>query len=240
MNKIGLAFKKWLSEKGITQQEVADYLGVSPQYVNGLCSDRKTIGKEIAKKLANRYGLSEAFLLTGEGDIVNGKEKTVFQSAVNKANRFAQVLNYLVDEGRIENWMEIARKLNVTDAVIKKATKYDPNGDTDKLLLKISRMYPEIDIVWVLTGERNMLVEKSEVEPIDHSSLVNALLSAKDETIYALRQQIIAKDSLIKKFRQTEQELRAKISELENNKELDEYPFTPGVSDHHDKEQPSV
>lgn len=69
MNKIGLVFKDWLNSNGITQQTVADDIGASLQYVNGICNGRTTIGKKIAKKLADIYGISESFLLTGEGEI---------------------------------------------------------------------------------------------------------------------------------------------------------------------------
>jgi hypothetical protein len=45
--------------------------------------------------------------------------------------------------------------------------------------------------------------ESEEINtPIDHSSLVNAALAAKDETITALHEQIQAKDALIAALRQ--------------------------------------
>ena len=61
--------KRYFDEQGITQQQVADALGVSLQYVNQLLNGRKTLGKKNAERLANLYGLSKPFLLTGEGSI---------------------------------------------------------------------------------------------------------------------------------------------------------------------------
>ena len=62
--------KRYFDEKGITQQQVADALGVSLQYINQLLNGRKTLGKKNAERLANLYGLSKPFLLTGEGSLV--------------------------------------------------------------------------------------------------------------------------------------------------------------------------
>ena len=62
--------KRYFDEKRITQQQVADALGVSLQYINQLLNGRKTLGKKNAERLANLYGLSKPFLLTGEGSLV--------------------------------------------------------------------------------------------------------------------------------------------------------------------------
>ena len=62
--------KRYFDERGITQQQVADALGVSLQYVNQLLNGRKMLGKKNAERLANLYGLSKPFLLTGEGELL--------------------------------------------------------------------------------------------------------------------------------------------------------------------------
>ena len=62
--------KRYFDERGITQQQVADALCVSLQYVNQLLNGRKTLGKKNAERLANLYGLSKPFLLTGEGELL--------------------------------------------------------------------------------------------------------------------------------------------------------------------------
>lgn len=61
--------KKYFEEKGITQQQIADALGVSLQYVNQILNGKKFLGKKNAERLANLFGLSKSFLLTGEGDV---------------------------------------------------------------------------------------------------------------------------------------------------------------------------
>ena len=46
------SLKRFFDEKGITQQQVADALGVSLQYVNQLLNGRKTLGKKNAEPSA--------------------------------------------------------------------------------------------------------------------------------------------------------------------------------------------
>ena len=62
--------KKFFEENGISQQKVADTLGVSLPYVNAVLNGTKTLGKKNAEKWANLFGLSKTFLLTGEGSVI--------------------------------------------------------------------------------------------------------------------------------------------------------------------------
>jgi transcriptional regulator with XRE-family HTH domain len=61
--------KRYFDENGITQQQVASSLGVSLQYINQILNGKKSLGKKNAERLANLYGLSKSFLLTGDGPI---------------------------------------------------------------------------------------------------------------------------------------------------------------------------
>ena len=61
--------KEYFEKKGVSQQEIADSLGVSYPYVNAILNGKKPLGKKNAERLANLYGLSKSFLLTGEGEI---------------------------------------------------------------------------------------------------------------------------------------------------------------------------
>ena len=66
---IGTALKEWIEKSPYSKADVARMLGVSPQYINGLCQG-KPIGKVMANKIANLFGLSEYYLLTGEGSLL--------------------------------------------------------------------------------------------------------------------------------------------------------------------------
>lgn len=69
MAQIGKKLKEFFDSKGFTQKQVAEALGVSPQYINSIFNDRKELGKKNAEKLANQFGLSYSWILTGEGDM---------------------------------------------------------------------------------------------------------------------------------------------------------------------------
>ena len=64
-----LELKDFFEKKGISQLEVAAELDVSPPYINAILNGKKPLGKKNAERLANLYGLSKSFLLTGEGSI---------------------------------------------------------------------------------------------------------------------------------------------------------------------------
>ena len=81
-----LKLKSFFEKYGISQQEIAEALGVSPPYVNAILNGKKPLGKKNAERLANLYGLSRAFLLTGEGDIVAGAEEVPTEPVVNIPN----------------------------------------------------------------------------------------------------------------------------------------------------------
>lgn len=137
--------KEYLEKKGYTQPRMAEMLGVSVPYVNAVLLGKKPLGKKNAKKWANLFGLSEHFLLTGEGS---------------------------------------------------------PAIDTKDL--PISQ-----------TGADSLPDNHS----IDQSSLVNALLAAKDETIASLRQQIAEQKEMISLLRKNIEELRTRANRI-----ADPYP----------------
>ena len=78
--------KRYFDEQGITQQQVADALGVSLQYVNQLLNGRKVLGKKNAERLANLYGLSKPFLLTGEGSITQSEDGSISREVETPGN----------------------------------------------------------------------------------------------------------------------------------------------------------
>jgi transcriptional regulator with XRE-family HTH domain len=62
--------KKFFKTQGITQQQIGDALGTTQVYVNSILNGRAQIGKSTAKKFHDLYGLSVAWLLTGEGEMM--------------------------------------------------------------------------------------------------------------------------------------------------------------------------
>ena len=74
--------------------------------------------------------------------------------------------------------------------------------------------------------EAKRLLDKDPLapQPIDHSSLVNAAIAAKDETIASLREQIQTKDELIASLRQ-------QVAMLQQQRGLENYPFKMGTAE---------
>lgn len=61
--------KDFFKAQGLTQQNIAERLNVSQSYVGMLMAGSKAFGKNTAQAWADEFGLSAAWLLTGEGAI---------------------------------------------------------------------------------------------------------------------------------------------------------------------------
>lgn len=171
--EIGTVLKAWFEGHDITPTEVARALNVKAPYVSALFAG-KGIGKKMAAKLHNLYGLSESFLLTGRGLIDDpfpsselsseDKERMVFcQQAIQKANRIKKALGHLVDEGIIEDIPAIAPIIGVLPAVIHQTIRFDPEGRYDFVILRIVDNFPQFSLEWLLTGEGNMIAAPTSV-----------------------------------------------------------------------------
>lgn len=163
--EIGTVLKSWMKANDISPTEVANRLGVSMAYVSALFAG-KTIGKKVAKKLHDKFGLSESYLLTGKGlidDLITTNTQSdaelmsIHQQVIQKANRIHRALGHLVDEGEIENMMAVAPVLGVLPSVVSQSMKYDPDGRYDYIILRLVEHYPQFSLEWLLTGEGNMI-----------------------------------------------------------------------------------
>lgn len=61
----------FFKNKGLSQTDVANMLGTTPQYISALFSGRKNVGKKQAVKFEELFGLSALWLLTGKGDMLS-------------------------------------------------------------------------------------------------------------------------------------------------------------------------
>lgn len=71
MKKIGERLAAYFRENNITQDAIAEQLGVSQSYVSGLLTDKKSFGKKQAQRFYEIWGISPSWLLTGEGDMID-------------------------------------------------------------------------------------------------------------------------------------------------------------------------
>jgi|GEM_PF-6310885 len=70
MKKVSEALTDYFKAHGITQDAIAERLGVSQQYVSKLLSGKAEFGKRQAHKFGELFGIQPSWLLTGEGDML--------------------------------------------------------------------------------------------------------------------------------------------------------------------------
>lgn len=70
MKSVAVELDNFFKNKGLSQKQVAETMGVSAAYINALLCGRKAIGRKVADKISNLYGLSTSWLLTGEGEML--------------------------------------------------------------------------------------------------------------------------------------------------------------------------
>lgn len=62
--------KDFFEQRGIKQDELSNEFNVSQPYISQLINGKKEAGKKIASKLSEKYGISEAWVLTGKGEML--------------------------------------------------------------------------------------------------------------------------------------------------------------------------
>lgn len=100
------SLKSFFKERGLTQEKVADMLGVSQAYVNALLTGSKQFGKKQVRRFEELFGLSETWLLTGKGEMVIG---SVIQNNQNGNNIHGHTVNYQ-GENSTEKLIEMLKK----------------------------------------------------------------------------------------------------------------------------------
>ena len=155
---------------------------------------------------------------------------------------FAHVLDWLIQNNKVEDQKDLPLKTGISQNTVSRIMtgKVEPSDDT---LRKLNATFGNIFNMQYLRGESIvMLIEdvayyKSHPgeNKIDQSSLVNAALAAKDETIASLRDQLAAKDNVIQAKDELIAALRQQFTILQQTGKTDEpfrnYPFEIGVAE---------
>jgi len=159
-----------------------------------------------------------------------------------RQKRLIEVYEYLRKYYGIHTKTGFAEALHYGRTSMSAAMNGDEKYLTDSLFKNICEAYKGVfDLNYLLTGEGDLLTLEEEVhnedyeklynpQPIDHSSLVNALLAAKDETIESLKRELASKDETIALQ-------RSRIADLERQtatstlSDLSSYPFAIGAAE---------
>ena len=68
--------KDFFKQRGIKQDELTNEFNVSQSYISQLINGKKEAGKKVASKLSEKYGISEAWVLTGKGEMLAQPQET--------------------------------------------------------------------------------------------------------------------------------------------------------------------
>ena len=171
----------------------------------------------------------------------------------SKQERLKEVYNHLRSYFGIHTQIDFAEAIRITRPALSSAMNGNEAYLTNNLFQKICAAFPGVfDLDYLLTGKGALLTVKEEVknediekmanpQPIDQSSLVNAALAAKDETIAALRSQLadlrmqlVDKQNVIDAKDQLIDSLKMQINNMMSEMQLrgiSTYPFEMGVAE---------
>lgn len=151
---------------------------------------------------------------------------------VERQKRLKEVFEYVRNNFGIHTQIDFAEALHKSRNAISLALNGNELYLTDKLFKNICEVYPGVfNLDYLLTGEGSLLSTEEEVknediekmlgqQSIDHSSLVNAALAAKDETIKTLEGRLRDKDRIIQLL---ENELRGLKLDAEMQRSMSGY-----------------
>ena len=163
---------------------------------------------------------------------------------MDRKERMKEAFNYLRSHGIIHTQKDLADAIGSTTPNISKMLKGDPKVLTDSICVRIQKHFKMISAEWLISGEGEMIVATDnnnmateQMSLPDYSSLMNATIAAKDETIASLKRELDAKDMLISSLMQQVNDLGFAISALKE-KSTSGYPFTPmGVAEDGNKKE---
>ena len=170
---------------------------------------------------------------------------------LDRQKRLNEVYEHLHNYFNIHTKGDFADSIKYARAYISSALNGNKKYLTDKLFTNICEAFPGVfDLNYLLTGNGSLLSNDKANQEIktsnvlDQSSLVNAAIAAKDETIINLKERI---KELQRTIADKEEIIKARDAEIINLKrqlaaattdDLSGYPFAFGAAEH--KEQPKI
>ena len=94
---------------------------------------------------------------------------------VNVSQRFIEAVNFLLDNRQLRNQAELTAQLGLSKGYVSQIVtgKREPS---EQIVRKFANQYPEINIAWLLTGEGEMLTEKTKNQTVienNHGTAIN-------------------------------------------------------------------
>ena len=161
---------------------------------------------------------------------------------MSRKDRLNEVYEYVRSHYPVHTKNDFADKIKYHRTYISSAMHGNERYLTDKLFMNICEAFPDtFNLDYLLAGEGSLLKTEEEVhneeleklynpQPIDQSSLVNAIIAAKDETIASLKRELDAKNETIALQRSRIAELERQIA-ASTLSDLSSYPFAIGAAE---------
>lgn len=130
---------------------------------------------------------------------------------VLKNRLFINAIDYLIEHKIVEDQKSVSAKTGIREATLSNI-RNDKKIVSDKTIRKFLENFPGIFNPEYFKGQNGFMTLKEvseakiddelmnrreDQQPIDNSSLINATIAAKDETIAALKRELAAKDEII-------------------------------------------
>lgn len=106
MEDLSEKLRQFFKDEGLTQDRIADILGVTQPYVNSLLSGKRAFGKNQAQRFEELFGISASWLLTGKGEMIL---KRVVQNNHNGNNVLGETVT-LNEENSTEKFIALLQK----------------------------------------------------------------------------------------------------------------------------------
>lgn len=173
---------------------------------------------------------------------------------IGRQKRLHEAFEHLRKFFGIHTQTDFAEVLKYSRVYISSALNGNEKNLTDKLFTNICEAYPGVfNLNYLLTGEGSLLTTEEEVhneeyeklynpQPIDQSSLINATIAAKDESIASLKRELQTKNDLIQSLRdqlaakdQLIAEQKARLIDyrriIDSHNGISDYPFPIGAAE---------
>ena len=157
----------------------------------------------------------------------------------SKREKLIEVYDFLYGKRMLRTWQEFADLLQVTRPALSAAKNGNEAYLTKNLFMKICATFPGLfNLDYLLSGEGELLAAHGgsgdeDLRTLDQSSLINAALAAKDETIKS-------KDAYISHLEETIAHLKSEVEFLRRTMQTSHIHTTFPIGVAEDDEKPSL